>query len=134
MTLSLVLCLTAGKAAMVASRASSFYHSTLSSASQKKYSPHITDSSTPRPLCTWYTPPLRTPSHLASGLARCFSHSDRRIRTAVDQYRCPFIESGASRHRRSSPAAQIAADDVSSSVRFSAGALKSQGGTPSAGE
>src|SRR6266852_9820222 len=81
MTLSLVLCLTAGKAAMVASRASSFYHSTLSSASQKKYSPHITDSSTPRPLCTWYTPPLRMPSHLASGLARCFSHSDLRIRT-----------------------------------------------------
>ncbi len=56
------------------------------------------------------------------------------MRTAVDQYRCPRIESGASRHSRSSPAAQIAAADVSSSVRFSAGAFKSHGGTPSAGQ
>src|SRR5260370_10208275 len=105
-----------------------FYHSTRSSASQKKYSPHMTDSSTPRPLCTWYTPPLRMPSHLPSGLASCSSHSDRRIRTAVDQYRSPFIESGASRHRRSSPAAQIAADEASPGARFSTGPLITQGG------
>src|SRR5256885_14884978 len=33
------------------------YHSTRSNASTKKYSPQITLSSTPSPLCTWYTPP-----------------------------------------------------------------------------
>src|SRR5579864_8069083 len=39
-----------------------------SSASTKKYSPHMTDSSTPSSLWRWYTPPFKMPSHFLSFL------------------------------------------------------------------
>ena len=45
--------------------------SACSSASTKKYSPHITDSLTPRFLWMWYTPPLSIPSQEGSDSARC---------------------------------------------------------------
>src|ERR1019366_6308712 len=54
-----------------------------SNASTKKYSPHITDSFTPSPLCKWYTPPFRMPSHSGSFAARYRSHSVAKMRRAA---------------------------------------------------
>ncbi len=44
--------------------------STLLTASRKKYSPHITLSSTPRPFRSWYMPCLRMPSQPGVSMAR----------------------------------------------------------------
>jgi len=79
------------------------YHSTRSSASQKKKLTHITDSSTPNP-CDVIDAAFQNPSHSVR-FARCFSRTRSKNLHGGHPVRSALHESGSSRTAASRPAA-----------------------------